>query len=131
MSERTVRVFGPEGFRRRNTTPENAQYLVQVNVVYPLCSRKGEITSIHHYGIHKSPRPIEVRVKTGTRFTHREHVGDTSVIAHNSLPYSAVNAQLGGCSPWEEVEAEVRNLYCGVALSIARHARNYHVKGTN
>jgi hypothetical protein len=91
-------------------------------VVYALRSRKGEITSIHSYGPYSSPRPIEVRVKTGTRFTHREWVGDSSVIAHNSLPYSAVNAQLGGCTPWGEVETALRNLYCTVTLSIGRNA---------
>lgn len=99
-------------------TMNNAEYLVGKDVAMPRYSRKGQIVEIRFYGESLTPPNIAVRVKTGTKLTHREWVGDHAIIQHNRLPYREVDAELHHCAPWPVVEDGVRNAFQSVVLSV-------------
>jgi hypothetical protein len=99
-------------------TIDTAEYLVGKDLAMPRYSRKGQIVELRFYERSLTPPNIAVRVKTGTKLTHREWFGDHAIIQHNRLPYRQVDAELHHSAPWSVVEDGVRNAFQSVVLSV-------------
>jgi hypothetical protein len=85
---RPVKAFGNDGkneiLYRKRFTVADAEYMVRERKVVARRNRHGAIVAI--YFCEDCPIPFRARSKAGTRYSHRDGVGETRPWAHSRLP---------------------------------------------
>jgi hypothetical protein len=103
MKLSAIPTFGPDGSRRRAYSLESVLYFESRKTVY-VQRRNGVVRCAHWYG--DSLMPLQSRPKAGTRYSHREQVGNHKAWTHQRLPIYRVEkavstaefyAELTGC----------------------------------
>jgi len=123
--DQSVRSLGPSGepYRRRYSQAD-AQALAARGQVYANWNRLGtRIRTIQFFPRDGgNPSAPQRWLKTGTRYSFTEKVGDYECWTHKALPHRAVDAQLGYVEPNEVIQSHIRALYMAVPLSIVAAA---------
>jgi hypothetical protein len=119
--DRVVKALGPDGgLRSRRYSQAEARGLLQSGVVVAIWNkRRDRIACIQFFGDQQIPTKPQRWLKTGTRYSYPEQVGNLRVWTHKPLPYRMVRAD------WHEpfgsaaINDRLRSLFAGTMLSTA------------
>jgi hypothetical protein len=116
-----IPTFGPDGSRRREYSIEAALYLESRKTLY--LQRRGKtIVSGHWYG--EGSMPLQNRLKTGTRYSHRERVGDRKAWTHRPLPIYRVEKAKTTAEFYAELTERQAAPFVAVTLSCIENKVN-------
>ena len=118
--DRTVKVLGPEGGlrSRRRYSQEEARGLLRAGVVVAIWNKRGDrIACIQFYGDQQIPTKPQRWLKTGTRYSYPEQVGNHKVWTHKPLPYRMVRNDQNEWFNSAAVDDGLRSLFAGAMLS--------------
>jgi hypothetical protein len=106
-----IPTFGPDGSRRRSYSLESILYFESRKTVY-VQRRNGVVRCAHWCG--DSLMPLQSRLKDGTRYSHREQVGNHKAWTHQRLPIYRVEK----AKTTEEFYAELTERQAGPFLAV-------------
>lgn len=124
--DQSVKVLGPDGgLRRRRFSQADARALEARRVVLAKWNRdETRILFVQFYGDRECPAKPQRWHKTGTRYSYPEVIAGEKCWTHKSLPYRAMDAQLGYTEAPPVIDAHIRALFLAVPLSIAAGQQN-------
>lgn len=128
--DQSVRSLGPDGgLRRRRFSQADAKQLIARGQVIGKWNRtRTRVQTIQFFDREGAdPAKPQRWHKTGTRYSYAEAVGDHSCWCHKALPFRAMDAQLGNVEPREVIDAHVRELFCGVLVSLLQTQKRANV----
>lgn len=124
QADRSVKVLGPDGsLRRRRRSQEDARALVErgVAVATRWNRERTKLICIQFVGSDQPTRP-QRWLKTGTRYSYSEQIGNRQVWTHKPLPYSLVRRDLDEFASIEQVNARLCALFAGAVANVAGQA---------
>jgi hypothetical protein len=118
---RVVKALGPEGgLRSRRYSQEEARGLLRAGVVVAIWNKRGDrIVCIQFYGDQQIPTKPQRWLKTGTRYSYPEQVGNRRVWTHKPLPYRMVRADSHEPFSSVAINDRLRSLFAETMLSTA------------
>jgi hypothetical protein len=116
-----IPTYGPDGSRRRAYSLESVLYFESRKTVY-VQRRNGVVRYAHWYG--DSVMPLQSRLKAGTRYSHREQVGDRKAWTHRPLPIYRVEKAKTTAEFYAELTERQAAPFVAVTLSCIENKVN-------
>lgn len=120
-ADRSVKVLGPDGgLRRRRYSQQDATQFVErgLATVARWNRTRTTIICIQFVGSDSPSRP-QRWLKTGTRYSYTEIIGNRQVWTHKPLPYSLVRRDLDEFATIEQVNERLGALFAGAVAGVA------------
>lgn len=120
MDRRLVKAFGSDGeLRGRRFSQKDAEWLAKRGLVHVTRwnRTRDRIICIQFFGDSEVLIKPQRWLKTGTRYSYPEQVGNHKVWTHKSLPYRMVRADSDEPFNSVAINDRLRSLFAGPALS--------------